>query len=216
MHKYRILHNEMLPPTIPTSFVPHSAFPAARRFRSDLTGAFGFFGYAALGIVLLLSALVFFYGRFLDSNRAAKDAELAKAEASIDSAAVDSFVRLRDRLSSGKTLLAGHTAFSDFFTLLNTVVPATVRFTSLRLLLDTKGRVVLEGMGMAKSFNALAATSGAFAVDGRIRNAIFSNITVRPQDNSVSFAFTATLDPKTITFSVPAAIPAEISSIPPL
>lgn len=191
----------MLPPTIPTSFVPHSASAAARRFRSDLTGAFGFFAYAVLGMVFLLALGVFFYGRLLTSTKSAKDAALRSAEAAVDPATVESFVRLRDRLSSGATLLANHTALSGFFSLLSSIAPVTVRFTSLHLLLDTKGKVVLEGTGVARSFNALAVASGAFAVDGRIKDAIFSNIVVSQRDGSVSFALSATLDPILVAFS---------------
>ena len=58
----------------------------------------------------------------------------------------------------------------------------------------------MEGTGVAKSFNALAAASAAFAADGRIKDAIFSNININ-RDSSVSFALAATLDPKIIAFS---------------
>lgn len=152
-------------------------------------------------MVFLLALGVFFYGRLLTSTKSAKDTALRSAEAAIDPATVESFVRLRDRLSSGATLLANHTALSGFFSLLSSVAPVTVRFTSLHLLLDTKGKVVLEGTGVARSFNALAVASGAFAADGRIKDAIFSNIVVSQRDGSVSFALSATLDPTLVAFS---------------
>ena len=76
-----------LPPTIPTSFVPQSAAAAARRFRSDFTGAFGYFAYGVLGIVFLLALGVFAYGRILANQQASEDATLAKAEAAIDATA---------------------------------------------------------------------------------------------------------------------------------
>jgi hypothetical protein len=189
-----------LPPTIPTSFVPQSASAAARRFRSDFTGAFGFLAYGVLAVVLALAIGVFFYGRILAATQAGKDTALTKAEAAIDPATVVGFVRLRDRLNSGATLLANHVAFSGFFTLLETLQPTTVRLTSLHLALDDAKKVKLEGSGTAKSFNALAAASTAFATDGRIKEAIFSNIVVN-KDSSVSFALAATLAPSLVTFS---------------
>ena len=81
-------------------------------------------------------------------------------------------------------------------------MPSTVRFTSLHLILDPTGAgtAKVEGAGTAKSFNALAATSAAFATDGSIKDAIFSSIKVN-KDNSVSFLLQAMLDPKGITFS---------------
>ncbi|MBU6490655.1 hypothetical protein KGQ25_00610 [Patescibacteria group bacterium] len=196
-----------LPPTIPTSFVPYSASASARRFRGDYAGAFGFFGYAVLFFVFALAIGVFLYGRVLAATRSAKDAELAKAEAAVDPAVVDGFVRLHNRLSSGQTLLANHIALSGFFNLIEAIIPATVSFTSLHLSFDTSGKMNVEGSGVAKSFNALAVTSTVFAADGRIKNAIFSNIVVR-KDNSVSFAFVATLDPKLTAFSPSASVSA--------
>ena len=208
-----------LPPTIPTSFVPHAVSATAHRSRADFMGAFGFFAYAILGIVFILALVVFFYGRILASSKTTKDAELASAQANIDPATVENFVRLRNRLASGESLLAKHAAFSSFFSSLEKMLPASVRFTSLHLSLSDAGISKIEGAGVAKSFNALAAASNAFANDGRIKDAIFSNISVN-RDGSVSFALSATLDPKIITFSPTArmdvldSVPTATSSIP--
>ncbi|MDO8593704.1 MAG: hypothetical protein Q7R59_02315 [bacterium] len=188
-----------LPPTIPTSFVPHGT-AAPQKFRSDFSGAFGTFAYAVLGVIFLLALGVFFYGRILASNRSTKDAALAEAVKGIDQTTVQNFVRLRDRLTSGETLLNGHPAFSGFFSALEKILPSTVRFTALHLSIDSTGTPKLEGTGLAKSFNALAAASTAFAGDGRIKDAIFSSININ-NDSSVSFSLAATLDPKIITFS---------------
>lgn len=189
-----------LPRTIPTSFVPQSASAAARRFHSNFTGAFGFFGYTVLGVVFTLALGVFFYGRILATTQASKDAELAKAEETIDPAIVAGFVQLRDRLNSGVLLLADHIAFSGFFTLIETLLPTTVRFTSLHLTVGDAKKIRFEGSGVARSFNALAVASTAFATDGNIKEAIFSNIVIN-RDNSVSFALSAMLDPKLVAFS---------------
>ena len=188
-----------LPPTIPTSFVPHqNAVP--RRFSAGFTGALGFFSYAVLGVVFLLALIVFFYGRILAADNVSKNKALLAAEKAIDSKTVENFIRLRNRLASSETLLGGHVAFSSFFSSLEKILPATVRFTTLRLSLDFAGASKMEGAGVARSFNALAAASAAFAADGRIKDAIFSNININ-RDGSVSFALVATLDPKIIAFS---------------
>ncbi len=193
------IYEMALPPTIPTSFVPHSS-SAPRRFRSDFSGAFGFFAYGVLGIVILLALGVFLYGRILAADKISKDKALAVAEATIDSKAVEDFVRLRDRLLSNKALLNNHVAFSGFFATLERILPSTVRFTALRLSLDATGIARVSGAGVAKNFNALAAASTAFASDGRVKDAIFSSISVN-KDSSVTFALTATLDPNLIAFS---------------
>ena len=206
----------MLPPTIPTSFVPRPSDATSRRFTSDLSSAFGFFAYGILGGVFVLAIGVFFYGRILVNTQSAKNAELKEAEAKIELATVENFVRLRNRLEFGATLFANHSAFSSFFTLLETLIPSTVRFVSLHLALHDTTGVKLDGSGVAKSFNALAVASAAFATDGRIKDAVFSNIVVNSRDNSVSFALTATLDPKSIAFSpsAPTTVPLGSSDIP--
>lgn len=204
----------MLPSTIPTSFVPHSAGATTHRFNKDLSNTFGIFAYIVLGVIFALAVGVFSYDRILSNNKSVKDAELAKAKSAIDLTLVESFIRLRNRLETGATLLANHSAFSGFFGLLETVMPSTVRFISLDLVLtDAKGAKI-EGTGFAKSFNALAAASAAFATDGHIKDAVFSNIVVNSKDNSVSFVLTATLDPKVIVFSPAVSEPASQGNPP--
>jgi hypothetical protein len=191
-----------LPSTIPTSFVPHpasSSSPSKSSF--DLSDAFGFIAYLILAVVFVAAIGVFFYGRVLASDQASKDAQLQKVTASIDSTTIDSLLRLQNRLNSSKTLLANHVAFSNFFSLLDTLMPSTVRFAALHLSLNDDGTVSIDGSGVAKSFNSLAFASTEFATDGRIKDAIFSNIAVSPKDGSVSFDLFATLDPSTVAFS---------------
>ncbi len=177
-----------------------------------MSGAFGFFGYGILLLVFVMAIGVFVYGRILAVEQASKDKALADAVATIDAKTAEGFIRLHDRLVLGQSLLNQHVAFSGFFAALDTILPATVRFTSLHLTLNADGTVKVEGSGTAKSFNALAAASSAFATDGRIKDAIFSSIKVN-KDNSVTFLLAATLDPKLITFN-PTAAPAAVSPAP--
>lgn len=200
-----------LPPTIPTSFVPHPGGQSQKRYRADFTGAFAFFAYGILGLAVLLALGVFIYGRILAGDQAAKDSALAKAQANIDPATVEGFIRLRDRLSAGAKLLDSHIAMSGFFAALGSLMPTTVQFSATHLTIDDTGTTKLDATGVAKNFNALAATSAAFASDGRIKDAIFSNISIN-KDGSVNFALTATLDPKLIAYTPSASAPAASGS----
>ena len=190
-----------LPPNIPTSFVPHARSSTSHQSFSYLTNAFGTLAYIIFCIVFALAIGVFLYGRVLSSTRTSEDTKLAAAEKAIDPTAAENFVRLRDRLSSGETLLNNHVAFSSFFTAFENIVPTNVRFTSLHLSIGDKGAVNVTGSGAAKTFNALAVASETFARNDNIKNAIFSNIAANAKDGSVSFSFTASLDPKLIAFS---------------
>lgn len=193
-----------LPPTIPTSFIPHAAGAPVQRYKGDFIGALGLLAYLMLVLTVIAAIGVFFYGRILAAELSAKETTLAKAETGIDPAAVENFIRLRDRLVSGQQLLNNHVALSSFFAVLEKILPSSVRFTSVHITLDQKGTTLLQGSGTAKSFNALAAASAAFSADGRIKDAIFSSIQVA-KDNSVSFSLSATLDPKLIAYTPPVA-----------
>ncbi len=188
-----------LPPTIPTSFVPRESV-SHRQLRTNYTGVFGVFAYLVFGITVLLAVGVFFYDRILASTQAAQETSLAKAEAAIDPATVESFVKLRDRLNESQKLLKEHVAFSNFFTVLGALLPTNVRFTLLHIAVDSSGNAKVEGNGTAKNFNALAAASAAFAGEPRIKDVIFSKININ-KDSSVSFGFSATLDPRLIMFT---------------
>jgi hypothetical protein len=188
-------------PTIPTSFVPRAGSPARAHITADFGSALSALAYVIFIVMFLLGIGVFFYGRILAGTLASKEAELAKAEAAIDPATVHSFVQLRDRLNSSQSLLAAHLAPSGFFTALESILPTTVRFTSLHMMIDNTGVAKVDGIGISKSFNALSAASEAFAGDGRIKDVIFSKMTINSRDSSVAFGFSATLAPELITFS---------------
>lgn len=190
-----------LPPTIPTSFVPHSSISSEQRARPEYAGIFGVVAYIILAVVIALAAGVFLYSRALVSEQEKTSALLTEAEAKIDSKTVEGFVEMRDRLNFSSQLLDQHTAVSNFFTLLEQMLPVPARFSSVSLSIDSTGAVKINGSGVAKNFNALAAVSAAFAANERINDAIFSKISVN-KDKTVSFDVAATLDPSVITYRV--------------
>lgn len=186
-------------PTIPTSFVPQVTTTKHRQPHGDFSGVFDFLSYMILVIVFVLAIGVFAYGRVLDQQKASVAKTLSDAQSHIDQETVRGFVQLRDRLTISKTLLKNHTQVSAFFTALENLIPSNVRFASLAITIDDTGTGKIEGSGVAKSFNTLAATSENFSTDGRIKDVIFSSIVVDNKDNTVSFAISGLLDSKIIT-----------------
>lgn len=165
--------------------------------------------YAILGIVFALALGVFFYGQFLATEESGKAAQLQKiAKDNIDTATVRDYVRLNNRLKQSGTLLSNHVAFSNFFNLLQTLLPKNVRFSTIHLSFDSRGVPKVDGSGTAKNFNALAAASEALASDPLIKDAIFSKLSVG-KDNSVSFGLSATLDSKLTAFTPGAVVEAD-------
>lgn len=193
-----------LPPTIPTSFVPPSPAAARQRYRFDFGNVFAVFAYGLFLIALGMAVGVFLYGGILDGQKASKDAELTKALDALNKERAESFVVLESQLSTGQQLLDEHVAFTGFFNVIETLLPSTVRFSTLRLSIIDENSATIEAAGVAKTFNALASASASLAGDGRIRDAIFSRISVN-KDNTVAFSLTAKLKPELIMFSASGA-----------
>ena len=189
-------------PTIPSSFVPHETSPA-RTSHADFAGAFSLFSYLVLAVVFVSAVGVFSYGRILTATQTSREAALIKATATIDADTIEDFVRLQDRLNSSQALLKSHVAFSNFFSSLQTLLPASVRFTALHISTSASGVTKVEGSGVAKSFNALTAASMAFTTESHIKDVIFSKISIT-RENTISFGFSATLDPRLTAFSATA------------
>jgi hypothetical protein len=162
-------------------------------------------------VTLLLAGGVFIYARILNAQSAAKEAALQAAEQAVSETTVDSFLRLRDRLSQSETLLNQHVMVSQFFDALESVTLANVRFTSLSLAMNQDHTASVHLAGTAKTFNALAQQSAAFATQPLIKQAIFSGISADAK-GVVSFSVSAALDPKLVI--LPATVPSSWSGMP--
>lgn len=189
-----------LPPTIPTSFVPKQPVATqARRKRAPL----GIFYYGALflvGVAVVGAGLTFGYSTYLNSLRDARKASLASAEDNISKSEVEEFIRLRDRIQASESLLNQHVVISRFFDVLEGITLKNVRFQSLIASVGNDRVTKIEMRGVARSFNALAAESSAFAAEKRVKRAIFSNISA-DKNGVVTFTLKAELDSKLITLS---------------
>ncbi len=157
-------------------------------------------GLAILGVAVVGAGLTFGYKTYLESVRDARKVKLEAAEKSINPASVEDFIRLRNRISAASTLLDQHVVTSQFFDVLETLTLQNVRFQSLILSIEPDRTAKIEMHGVARSFNALAAESAAFAGEKRIKRAIFSNITA-DKNGVVSFSLRAELDPKLTTMT---------------
>ncbi|MEK7604321.1 MAG: hypothetical protein AAB442_00775 [Patescibacteria group bacterium] len=188
-------------PSIPTSFVPHPGGTPTKKTVSDIGGVLGFIAYGVLAIVFVIAIGVFIYGRLLSATSEAKAAAVTQAAAALDVKTVDEFVKLRDRLDAGARLMSSHVALSGFLTTLEAVMPSTIRFLSVRVSLDDSRTARFDAAGVAKNFNSLAVASVAFASDSRIKRAIFSNIGINKDDESVTFSLSGGIDPSVVVFT---------------
>ncbi len=187
-----------LPPTIPTSFVPKQPVTTQPRRTRAKNGIFFYIGLFILGVAVIGAGLTFGYKTYIESVRTSRKAALELAEKNISASAVEDFIRLRNRIQASKTLLNQHVVSSQFFDVLEGLTLQNVRFQSLILSVGNDRTAKIEMHGVARSFNALAAESAAFAAEKRIKRAIFSGITA-DKNGVVSFSLKAELSPKLLT-----------------
>lgn len=164
------------------------------------------------GLTAAIAVGTFGYDRYLQHQLAGKQAKLSVAQQNVDQNTIEEFVRLRDRLANGENLLSNHVMLSQFFDTLEGLTLQNVRFSNLRLSVAGDHTARLQMTGTAKSFNALAAQSNAFAAEKRIKRAIFSNITLNDA-KLVGFTLTADIDPKLVVEG--SAVPASTTTTQP-
>ena len=191
-----------VPPNVPTSFVPKTPISAVARAPQSGTNVLMLIGMIFIVLAVVASGGVFLYGKYLGGVITSKEEAITKAQSSIDQASVEEFIRLRNRFNAANGLLDEHVAFSQFLELLEKAALQNVRFSSLLYTKADNGDHHLEMSGVARSFNALAAQSNAFAKEPYVRSAIFSDINVLPE-GSVTFSFSARLDSKLVNMKEP-------------
>ncbi len=187
-----------LSPGIPTSFVPRQPVqPSANRQMRGGSNIFLIFSLVVLGIVVAMAVGVFVYSKYLTNSLQTKSDQLATAQKQVDQNTIEDFVRLRDRLNNGSDLLTNHVMLSQFLDTLERLTLANVRFNSMKLVVAGDHTAKIDITGSAKTFNALAAQSNAFAGEKLIKRAIFSAITLS-DSKLVTFRLTADIDPRLV------------------
>lgn len=175
-----------------------------RRMESG-TSAFVRLGVALLMLSLIVSGAAFGYSYYLKGVRAEKIEALKVEQSKVSDTTVEGFIRLRNRLSVAQDILNNHVMTSQLFDELENRTLADVRFSGFEYDTDPDGTITITMDGTARTFNALAAQSAAFAEEGsRIRRAIFSDISTDDKAG-VSFSLTAIVDPALV--AIPATVP---------
>lgn len=188
-----------LSPGIPTSFVPKQPVQSPSR-KSGGNNIFLLVSLAIAGIAVVAAIAVFAYSQFLAHVQTAKAAELQKEQDAVNSDTVRDYIRLKDRLSSGETLLNNHVVLSKFFDELESLTLQNVQFQSLTVTVAGDGSAKVELNGLAKNFNALAVQSNNVAADKLFKSAIFSGIGF-DNNGHIKFMLTADIDPSLIHVS---------------
>ena len=185
-----------------TSFIPQKPMTSEPTKSSSGINLFLLISIVIFIVSLLATAGVYFLKLNLNSQIGKSAADLVSKQKDVDSQLVSSLISLDNLLYVSNDLLSRHVAISPLFQFLQANTIVNLRFKDFNFSYGNEGKILVKMSGIAKDFNAIAAQSDAFSKAGNksITNPIFSDFT--PQsDGSVSFSFSAEINPSLISYS---------------
>ncbi len=186
-----------IPSEVPTSFVPHSTGvkpSITASIRIDFVSVFLYSVLSIFVLTVLTAGFIFVYNRSLNIQLSVKQTQLQNIEKTLNPSTVQSFVHLRDRLSSADTLINNHLTMSRVFNLLESKTVKNVSFTGLTLdVPDTNKPATIKADGIALNFNSLASEANSLKDNNNLTNTIFSNFSLK-RNGTVGFSISANLD----------------------
>lgn len=189
-------------PQVRTSFIPKKPILAsAAPVRAS--GSAGSIFFLISLIIFLASVLAaggaYAYAQYLTQSITTKADSLNRARAAFEPATIQELIRLDDRLSLTREVLAAHVAPSSIFALIGSTTLETVRFSKFAYRADPSGAVTLTLEGQTNTFSDVALQSDAFGKVRALKNTIFGNFNVG-QTSSVTFSVHADVDPIFISY----------------
>ncbi len=187
-------------PQVQASFIPKKSLDVSA---SRSGGSFGLVFLIALLVFiasLVAAGSAFLYTQYLNTSLASKTKSLALAEGAFDPGTIQELVRIDNRLTQSKTLLAKHVAVSNIFTFLSQQTLEQVSFSNFEYILGEDGIAKISLKGTANSFATVALQSDQFGGNKLLKNVVFSDITV-DTSGKVGFAVIADLDPSIVSYS---------------
>jgi hypothetical protein len=126
----------------------------------------------------------------------------------IDEALVRQTERLNFRIINATSLLNNHLSPSAMFTLLEEYTLQSVSFSGFTFTDQKDGSIKISGSGIAgrpnltasKNFESIILQSDSFSKSKVMKNILFSNLQPNSSDNTISFSFSATLDPSEVLY----------------
>lgn len=184
-----------------TSFVPKKPITESRASGSGV-GLFLLLSIILFIVAAALAGGVWFWQKSLLSKIEKAKLALVADRNSYEEDAINSLVRLNDRIEESKKLLSNHVAVSPVFTLLEQNVLRNIRLKTMKFSSDANNKINLSLSGTAVSYDVLSKQSDAFGSENLrkfISNPVVSDFSPM-EDGSVSFDFTASLNPILVSY----------------
>lgn len=205
-----------------TSFIPKKPVIESRPSGSGVSL------FLLLSIILFITSVALAGGVWVWRNSLIKQiekdkADLVAAKDSYEQDTIDPLIRLNDRIEESKNLLNNHIAVSPIFMMLEKNVLRNVRLKSMKFINGSESKQKIELTGTATNYDALSKQSDAFGspeLRQFISQPVVSDFTPTT-DGGISFNFTASVDPKLISYANTLEVvseivqPVDINTAPP-
>ncbi len=200
-----------------TSFIPKKPIGDSRGSRAGIS-LFLLVSLIIFFIMAGIAAWVFLEKKILVQGIASQQATISTNKTGLisDQITVQSIVDLNSRIIAAKQLLAQHISVSPVFAFFQQTTLKNVRFNNFNFAAsgkDDSGKVgvSVQMSGLARDWETVASQADEFGLS-EWRNIIsqpkISNLSLNG-DGSVSFVFTAIINPDFIVYGNPQAIPSQ-------
>lgn len=185
-----------------TSFIPKKPIV------SEQEGGGSISLFLLIGIIIFIVSLASAGGVWFYKDKLIKDIDenkinLVNARNSFEEDTINDLVRLDERIKQAEIIMGNHIAVSPVFTMLEKNVLQRVRLKTMKLSYTADKTIKLDLTGTTKDYGVLSKQLDAFGSDNLksfIKQPVVSDFSPT-QDGSISFSFTATVDPSLVTYS---------------
>jgi hypothetical protein len=179
-----------------SSFIPESDSlePPTGGRKSTGGNALVLISIGLLVLTILAAAGLFLYKNRVQSKLSERQQELKEKRSAFDPALIDELSKTADRVSTAKSLVDNHLAFTPIFSIVESVTLTSVQFNSMNVSYNegedspssdsqpTDGvTVTLSGIG--PGYAAIALQSSELADHDKIRNPILSDFSLNDEGN---------------------------------
>lgn len=168
--------------------------------------------FMTISTVIFILSLVgaggaYVYNQYLISAQGSYEKDLASREQQFNTNLIEQLKSESTKIDLAKQILQNHMALSQIFPIVSTLTTEDVRFLSMDVSspTHTSGGVTVSLEGYGTSFSAVAFQSDVlnqldqYGLRNVVKNPILSNPALGT-NGSVSFGFTATVDPSNLSY----------------
>lgn len=213
-----------------SSFIPRRPIPAtpgslAPQVQRHVGGGGGsiFFVLGVIVFVLGIASVggAYAWKAYLESSREEMQVSLAQRKKDLNTDQISVIKSQSSKIALAQQLINNHKSVSKIFSVVSRLTTESVRFTSMDLTIPvgTPGAFQLTLAGYGRNYPAVAFQSDVlnqlnkYGLGATVKNAIVSNPNLN-HDGSVSFGFTAQIDPSSFAYTKAFAAPVTGSTTP--